>query len=97
MKTPAQLPTTFAHFARLGIQNPIGVGVGQDPKASSVNIVSVNQSGLGMPDRDYYLRNDAKTVAARAAYVDYLTKMFTLAKQPDPAGAAQRILPAAAR
>ncbi|MEO5816291.1 MAG: M13 family metallopeptidase N-terminal domain-containing protein, partial [Gemmatimonadaceae bacterium] len=92
LKTPKQLPTTFAHFAKLGIQNPIGVGVGQDPKASSVNIVSVNQSGLGMPDRDYYLRNDAKTVATRAAYVDYLTKMFTLAKQPDPAGAAQRIL-----
>jgi putative endopeptidase len=92
LKTPAQLPTAFAHFAKLGIQNPIGVGVGQDPKASSVNIVTVNQSGLGMPDRDYYLRNDAKTVAARAAYVDYMTKMFTLAKQPDPAGAAQRIL-----
>ncbi len=92
LRTPAQLPTTFAHFAKLGIQNPIGVGVGQDPKASSINIVTVNQSGLGMPDRDYYLRNDAKTVAARAAYVDYLTKMFTLAKQPDPAGAAQRIL-----
>ena len=92
LKTPAQLPATFAHFAKLGVQGPIGVGVGQDPKASSVNIVTVNQSGLGMPDRDYYLRNDAKTVAARAAYVDYMTKMFTLAKQPDPAGAAQRIL-----
>jgi predicted metalloendopeptidase len=92
LKTPAQLPTTFAHFAKLGIQNPLGVGVGSDPKASSVNIVSVNQSGLGMPDRDYYLRNDAKTAATRAAYVDYLTKMFTLAKQPDPSGSAQRIL-----
>ncbi|MEP6620226.1 MAG: M13 family metallopeptidase [bacterium] len=92
LKTPAQLPATFAHFARLGIQGPVGVAVGQDPKASSVNIVTVNQAGLGMPDRDYYLRNDAKTIAARAAYVDYMTKMFTLAKQPDPAGAAQRIL-----
>ena len=92
LKTQAQLPGTFAHFAKLGIQSPISVGVGQDPKASSVNIVQVNQSGLGLPDRDYYLRNDAKTTAARTAYVDYLTKMFTLAKQPDPAGAAQRIL-----
>ncbi|MEO7455686.1 MAG: M13 family metallopeptidase, partial [Gemmatimonadaceae bacterium] len=92
LKSNAQLPATFAHFARLGIGGPVGVGVGQDPKASSVNIVQVNQAGLGMPDRDYYLRNDAKTVATRAAYVEYLTKMFTLAKQPDPAGAAQRIL-----
>jgi putative endopeptidase len=92
LKSSDQLPATFAHFARLGIGNPIGVGVGQDPKASNVHIVSVNQAGLGMPDRDYYLRNDAKTVATRAAYVEYLTKMFTLANQPDPAGAAQRIL-----
>jgi predicted metalloendopeptidase len=92
LTSPAQLPTTLAHFARLGIQGPIGVNVGQDPKASSVNIVSMNQSGLGMPDRDYYLRNDAKTSAARGAYVAYLTKLFTLAGQPDAAGAARRIL-----
>ena len=92
LRTNTQLPATFAHFARLGIQGPVGVAVGQDPKASSVNIVTVTQSGLGMPDRDYYLRNDAKTIATRAAYVEYLTKMLTLAKQPDPAGAAQRIL-----
>ena len=92
LTSPAQLSTTFAHFARRGIPGPIGVGVGQDPKASSVNIVQVNQAGLGMPDRDYYLRDDPKTVATRAAYVAYLTKMFALAKQPDPAGAAQRIL-----
>lgn len=92
LTSQTQLPATFAHFARLGIANPIGVGVGQDPKASSINIVTVNQSGLGLPDRDYYLRSDAKTVAARDAYVAYLTQLFTLAKQPDAAGAARRIL-----
>jgi len=92
LTSSAQLPTTLAHFARIGIQGPIGVGVGQDPKASSVNIVSMNQAGLGLPDRDYYLRNDAKTAAARTAYVAYLTKLFMLAGQPDGAGAAQRIL-----
>lgn len=88
----AQLPATFAHFARVGVASPISVGVSQDPKASSVHIVSVSQSGLGLPDRDYYLRSDAKTVAARTAYVAYLTELFTLAKQPDAAGAAQRVL-----
>jgi predicted metalloendopeptidase len=92
LSSSSQLPSTFAHFAKLGIQGPITVGVGQDPKASSVNIVSVNQGGLGMPDRDYYLRNDAKSAAARTAYVAYLTKLFTAAGQPDPTGAAQRIL-----
>ena len=88
----SQLPVTFAHFAQRGIQGPVSVGVGQDPKASSVNTVLVNQSGLGMPDRDYYLRDDPKMVATRNAYVQYLTTMFTLARQPDPAGAAKRVL-----
>ena len=92
LKSSAQLPATLAHFAQMGIQGPIGIGVGQDPKASSVNTVVVNQSGLGMPDRDYYLKDDAKSVAVRNAYVQYLTTLFTLAKQPEPAAAAQRVL-----
>src|ERR1051325_3421886 len=86
------LPATFAHFARLGIGNPFGVGVGPDPKNSEVNIGQVNQSGLGLPNRDYYLRNDPAIANARIAYVAYITQLLTLAKQNDPAGAAQRIL-----
>src|SRR6185312_6147576 len=65
LSSTKQLPETFAHFARLGIQNPFAVGVGADPKASSVNIVQVGQSGLGLPDRDYYLRNDATIAKTR--------------------------------
>ncbi len=92
LKAPADLPSTFAHFAKIGVQTPLGVGVGQDPKRSDVNIVLVNQSGLGMPDRDYYLRQDEKTKATRVAYTSYVTKMLSLAGQPDPGGAAGRIL-----
>ncbi len=87
-----ELPATFAHFAKLGISNPFGVGVRQDPKVSTVNIVSVTQSGLGMPDRDYYLRKDAAITATRSAYVAYITRLLTLGRQPDPAGAAQQIV-----
>ena len=86
------LPSAFAHFERLGIQGPFGVSVGQDPKTSSVNIVLVSQSGLGLPDRDYYLRNDAAIAKTRDAYVAYITRLLTLAKVADPAGAAKRIL-----
>src|SRR6476620_9174080 len=92
LRTAAELPATFAHFARLGVQAPLNVGVGQDPKRSDVNIVLINQSGLGMPDRDYYLRDDEKTKATRAAYVAYITKMLSLAGQPDAPGAAGRIV-----
>jgi len=86
------LPSTFAHFARLGIQGPFGVSVGQDPKTSSVNIVQISQSGLGMPDRDYYLRSDPAITKTRDAYVAYITRLLTLANVADPAGAAKRIL-----
>ena len=47
------------------------------------------QGGLGMPDRDYYLSKDAKMAATRAAYLDYLTKMLTLAGEPDAPARAQ--------
>jgi putative endopeptidase len=92
LKSTAQLPATFAHFARLGVSSPLGVGVGQDPKKSDTNILQVGQSGLGLPDRDYYLRTDAKTLETKKAYSDYITRLMTLAKQPDPAGAASRII-----
>ena len=92
VKSAKQLPAAFAHFAKIGVQVPVSVSVGADQKASSTNIVSVSQSGLGLPDRDYYLKNDAKTVAVRDAYRKYIADVFTAAKQPDPAGAADRIL-----
>ena len=92
VNSQGQLPATFAHFARLGVGTPISVGVGQDGKQSSVNIVQIGQSGLGLPDRDYYLKQDAKMKETRAAYMKYITQLLTLAKQPDPAGAASRIV-----
>jgi len=92
LTSAAQLPATFAHFATIGISNPAAAGVGQDPKASSINIVQVRQSGLGLPDRDYYLRNDANMVAVRTAYTNYITQLLTAANQPDAAGAASRIM-----
>ncbi len=90
--TAAQLPAAFAHFARLGVAGPAGVFVGQDARKSDAYIVSISQSGLGLPDRDYYLRADPKLVAARTAYGAYITRLLTLAKQPDAEGAAARIV-----
>jgi predicted metalloendopeptidase len=92
VKSTNELPATFAKFAQIGIANPFGVRVGQDPKQSSVNIVQIGQSGLGMPDRDYYLRSDEKMLAVKTSYEKYIETLFTLAHQPDPSGAARRIV-----
>jgi putative endopeptidase len=88
----SQLPAVFAHMARIGVTRPLAVSVGADQKNSSVNIVHVSQSGLGLPDRDYYLAQDARMAAVRQAYQAYAARLFTLANQPDPAGAASRVL-----
>ena len=92
LTTTGQLPATFAHFARIGVGGPFTVGVGPDQKASRTTIVTVSQSGLGMPDRDYYLLQDAKMASTREAYRNYVARLLTLANQPDPAGSAGRIL-----
>jgi predicted metalloendopeptidase len=90
--TIRDVPAVFARLSRITVRLPFAVVVFQDPQHSDVYAVQINQAGLGMPDRDYYLRTDDKFVAIRKAYVDYITKLFTLAGQKDPAGAAARIL-----
>lgn len=49
-----------------------------DDKDSAMEIATLVQGGLGLPDRDYYLRTDAKSVRLRAAYRDHLIKMLGL-------------------
>ena len=88
----ADYPALFAGLAKIGVASPFGVGVRQDPKQSDRYAVTAGQGGLGLPDRDYYLSQDARLQAARTAYVSYMTTLLTLAGQPDPAGSAQRVL-----
>jgi predicted metalloendopeptidase len=72
--------------------SPINMGVSLDAKRPDVYIVSVGQSGLGMPDRDYYLKDDAKFSDTRNKYRAYIEKMLGLAGYPDPAGSAALVL-----
>ena len=92
LTAPADLAGLLGRMARVGVAGPFAAFVVQDQKQSDAYIVAVNQGGLGMPDRDYYLRPDPKLDATRAAYRRYATTMMTLAKQPDPEGAATRIM-----
>ena len=86
----SQLPAAFARAARIGVRFPFRVTVDADPKKSTANIVVIDQSGLGMPDRDYYILETPKMAAMRQAYQHYLADLFTAANQPDPGGAAAR-------
>jgi putative endopeptidase len=53
-------------------------GVSQDPKHSDVEAYLMSQGGLGMPNRDYYFNNDARTVKIRSAYPRYIATLFRL-------------------
>ena len=69
---------TFGVEVRGG--NPLfSFGAQNDFKSSEQVIGVISQGGLGMPDRDYYLRDDGTFVETRKAYVDHMTKMFQLA------------------
>ncbi|MGH7174966.1 MAG: M13 family peptidase, partial [Minisyncoccia bacterium] len=63
---------------QLGLGAPWGAVVGQDDKDSDANILHLYQSGLGLPDRDYYLKSDAESKRVREAYQVHLARMFTL-------------------
>ncbi len=71
--------------------SPIGVGVNLDAKRPDVYIVAIGQSGLGMPDRDYYLKPDAKFADTRAKYRAYIETMLKLGGMADAAPAADAV------
>jgi len=90
VKTKKGLPGLFAWAEARGIGTPVNVSVGQDSKNPDVYIASLDQSGLGLPDRDYYFNDDERTAKIRAKYLEYITNLLTLAGETDaPAKAAQ--------
>ena len=91
ISTPTDLARAFAQANRRGVATPIGMGVGQDRTDNTRYTVYAGQGGLGMPDRDYYLKDDAKSVEVRTKYLAHVAAMMKLAGQPDPDGAALRI------
>ncbi len=62
----------------MGLGVSYGAGFGADEKNVSQNIYNLTQGGLTLGAKDYYLNNDAATVAIREAYKAYLGKMFQL-------------------
>lgn len=62
-----------------GIAAPLfGFGVAQDRKNVTKYLASLGQGGTTLPDRDYYLKDDARTLKIREAYLNYITTLFNL-------------------
>ena len=73
------LAPLMAELERQGVTVPFGVFVGQDAQNAERYVVYASQAGLGLPDRDYYLNEtDKKLAAVRQAYVQHITRLFTM-------------------
>ncbi len=79
MSNGAAILQEIAHLQNEGVRVPFRFESDQDFKDSTQVIGEINQAGLGMPDRDYYLRDDDKSKQLREAYEKHVVKMFTLA------------------
>lgn len=89
VKTTAELNQVIAELIRIGVNTPFGLYVSRDAKNSAQYITYLGQSGLNLPDKEYYLSKDAKFVTLRKQYVAHMQKMFKLARMENQQAAEQ--------
>jgi putative endopeptidase len=93
VKSKSELPALFAHLNRIGVSTPYGVSVSPDERDTTKVAAGVDQDGLGLPDRDYYIKDDdPRLVAIRGRYLKSVEKLLGLAGQPDAAAQAKVVL-----
>jgi len=72
----AAISDQLARLQMLGADPFFGIDSGADFKNSDMTIAEIGQGGMALPDRDYYLKTDAKSVELREQYVAHVTRMF---------------------
>jgi putative endopeptidase len=83
-----QVQAMIARLHQLGVAAPFGVAAGSDYHTPNDVIAQVFAAGIGLPDRDYYVKSEKRFAEARAKYRDHLTKMFELAGRDGKSAAA---------
>ena len=78
LKSKAELPKEIVRLHREGADVLFGFESGSDFKNASQMIAELDQGGLGLPDRDYYFKDDPKSVELRQKYTDHVARMFQL-------------------
>jgi endothelin-converting enzyme/putative endopeptidase len=82
IKDKAGVQAMIGKLHDTSVNVPFGIYAGEDLHDPRRTIAHVYASGLGMPDRDYYLKAEPRFVEARAKYVEHVAKMFELAGTP---------------
>jgi len=78
IKDKKEIPALMVQLTQIGVSEPFVPFVHQDNKDSTKYVVDLYQAGLGLPDRDYYLKDTDKYKMARAQYVAYAEKVLAL-------------------
>ena len=79
----------MARLERLGVEVPLDFGASQDAKNSTKVIAEIDQSGLGLPERDYYLKTDPASVKLRMQYQQHVASMMQLLGDSAPKAASE--------
>ncbi|KAA6459205.1 M13 family metallopeptidase [Acidobacteria bacterium AB60] len=83
MHDAAGLQEEIRQLHAVGVFVPFGFNSAQNQHDPANMIADVGAAGLGLPDRDYYLKPDQRFADARAGYLQYIAKIFTLAGSPE--------------
>jgi putative endopeptidase len=86
------LASYFAYANKVGFSVPLGLFIYQDFKNPTVVTVYTQQSGLGLPEREYYLKEDDRSKEIRVKYVEHMGKMFDLAGLKEGEKSAQAVM-----
>lgn len=78
MKSVADMGAAVGRLHHMGVDALFGFGSGQDFKDSNSVIAQADQGGIALPEKDYYFREDAKSVETRKEYVAHIARMFRL-------------------
>ena len=92
IKDRKQLLAYLSRAKLLMIDNPIGAYVYADAKNPEINTLWVMQSGLGLPERDYYFSKDQRFTEIRGAYEKHIGNVFKLAGRQDSAAVAKKLM-----
>jgi endothelin-converting enzyme/putative endopeptidase len=92
VETHADVVARFAELAKLGVSGPFGFYVYGDKKNPDYNALYMGQSGLSLPDRDYYLKDEEKFVEIRNEYKAYIKDILALVDYEEAEAAADAIL-----
>jgi len=84
LKSKQEILNECAHLHTIGCSPMFSFLISRDDKISSKYAVFVQQGGLGLPDRDYYLKEDSRTKKIKDAYLEHMTRMFELSGDPTP-------------